>query len=123
MKASLPSDTATKQDVKDLKTDLKKLEERLDEKFDKKLDTRLKENNIILKLDLKEYIDERLYAFENRINFKFDKLFTRIDPLLGEIETAREDRVITTNNISQLQKTSKDHGVRIRKVEVAIKTT
>lgn len=76
-----------------------------------------------------EYLDSRLDRFEDLINVKFmdfeqkmdrrmteiitstlDKLYRRIDPLLGEIEDNREDRIISTEKLE-------DHEKRLKKLE------
>ena len=71
----------------------------------------------------KDHLDERFNEFEGVINGRFDefedrlkrelgetitnamdKLYTRIDPLLSELEDRRLDRDITTEQIRNLDK-------------------
>ena len=57
-------------------------------------------------------INGRFDEFEDRLDQKLDdkltkamdKLYTRIDPLLSELENSRDDRTITTDQIANLDR-------------------
>jgi hypothetical protein len=67
----------------------------------------------------------RFDEFEGRIERKVDEtisksmnqLYTRIDPLLSEIENNRIDRVLTTDQLQTLKRRADNHERRIKKLE------
>lgn len=66
-------------------------------------------------------VELRFDAFERKvkdlITTAMDKLYTRIDPILSEVENARVDRVMSTESIENLRRTTRDHEKRITKLE------
>lgn len=92
-----------------LKGELKSFEDRLD----KKIDTLEK----MLNLEIVSSILDARQRLEKKFSEAIDKIFTRIDPLLGEIPTAREDRTITTYRLTKLQETVSNHEERLKEIE------
>jgi len=89
----------------------------------------MKKKNSPSDLVTKQYFDE---ALDIRFSFFKDEViremkeiitennsmfFTRIDPILAEIETARQDREITTDQIQRINLKHDDHERRITKLE------
>lgn len=99
------------------------LDKTLDRRF-KEVDKKFKdiEKRIDLKLaiqtaDLREEMNKQSEDLKSSWTKIMDKFYQRINPLLIEIETASEDRTITTNDIGELKITTKNHEKRLQKLE------
>ncbi len=103
---------ATKEDLKRFATkeELHETEKRLEENLDKKIGERIAASQEVFRKEIDyrfavmmEHMDDRFRTFESRI-------ITLIDPILREIETRQEDRLLTTTQLA-------DHENRITKLE------
>lgn len=80
----------------------------------------------------KGYLKEELGILETRINIKFDKLkreiddnaqkyrdqvLTKIDGVMGQLETLREDSLIGAHQTRELRKQVDDHEKRLVQLE------
>lgn len=91
------SPSATKDDIKTLKTEVK---------------TDIKN----LRKDILS-LEEKIENLDEKFDKKFDQVLTRLDPVIAEIENAREDRVLGTYQTSQLRKDVDEHEKRITTLE------
>lgn len=88
------------------------LEEKLD-KLEKKIDKKLVglEGEINVKLEsLKGEVDE------NAKNYR-DQILTKLDEVMGELQTGREERTLETHQYSELVEEVTGHEKRIKKLE------
>lgn len=60
--------------------------------------------------DLKKEIDEKAQGYR-------DQILTKLDGVMGELQTIREDNVIGTHQTSQLREEVDNHEKRIRNLE------
>ena len=67
--------------------------------------------------DLKYFFDELRHEFKEELKKYRDENMTRLDEVMGELQTIREDNTIGTYQIRELQKEVDDHETRIRTVE------
>ncbi|MFN4212651.1 MAG: hypothetical protein ACK4FL_01645 [Microgenomates group bacterium] len=116
-----------------LKQELKNLETRLTRKFLTKEDAKkfatkddlkgFATKKDIERLPTREEIEFRLSQFKEEIiemlrKFR-DDIYTKIDPILQEVVTAREEREVSNHRISTLDEKLENHEVRITKLEKA----
>jgi hypothetical protein len=89
------------------KKDIQELEERMDRKFATKDDLKAfatKDDLNLLRLEVNEKIDIAFDQLKNLLSSFADKMYSRIDPILKEIEDHREDRALVSNAINSLDK-------------------
>ncbi|GEM_PF-3415336 len=60
--------------------------------------------------EVKQEIDEKAKEYR-------DQILTKLDGVMGELESMREDAVIGTHQISELRKQGADHEKRIKRLE------
>ena|SRR3989344_4095085 len=91
-------------------------DKKMDERFgayDKKMDERF--DNYEVRIDLK--LDSFKREVEDSIQKGIDRVLTRIDPILAEVENAKIDRDLSTEQMEQVKRKVKDHEKRITKLE------
>ena len=72
-----------------------------------------------------EYLDVKLSLFKDEIinevkdivTESTSKLYTRIDPLLSELEDRRLDRELSTVQLQEIKGQADNHELRIKKLE------
>lgn len=97
MKRSTLKDPATKQDIATVKENI----------------SAVKENIRELKNELEEKIETSGAKFR-------DDILTRLDDVMGQLESLREDRELGIHQTSELREDVDDHEKRIKKIEKAI---
>jgi len=90
---------------KSLRVELVRLEERLEKKFVTKFDLQ----------ETEERIDKNATKYKNEI-------LTKLDGIIGEQETMREDRTIGAYQTSELREKAENHEKRITNLEHIQKT-
>src|SRR5579871_4882950 len=70
-----------------------------------------------MRAEIQEAIDKQSEELKSIWTKTMDELYQRIDPLLEEIVTAREDRTIATRDTEEMKATLKDHEKRLQKLE------
>ena len=86
---------------------LDKLEQRIDGKFDnqeKKFDSKLDKLEQRLGVKLTEELDNQEQKFEVKLTEFKSEFFEKIDPILEEVKTARDERPLIINRIEKLEK-------------------
>lgn len=82
-------------------TDLNKIEVLLDQKLEEKLDQKLEEK-----------FNEKLKYFPTK-----DEFFKRMDQIMGELQTIREEMTIGFAQIDRHAEEIEEHEVRLSKIE------
>lgn len=102
--------------IKDFENLNKKMDKRFDQVFKEIVRTQkwLRLEIMSNTIDARKRIEENLYKFK-------DELFTRIDPILTEVENARIDRELSTEQTEDIKNTIKKLQERISKLESRIK--
>lgn len=101
--------------VDDLQNEIIRLESKMDERF--RLQSKL------LRLDIKMGIDESFLRFEEvLIQFRND-IYTRLDPLIKDLEKRQEEGIIASEQYARQQKRLDNHGQRIAQLETSHKTS
>ncbi len=95
--------------TEELKKQLEALEERLDEK--------LKMYLKIARLDTTIIVNQAVDKLTKVVATFTDKTITRFDPLLEELETRREDRIIATKDTYEIKQRLDNLENRTTKVE------
>ncbi len=108
--------TSDKHNQPATKTDIEGLETRFDIKFkglETRFDIKLKglETRFDIKLDrLKEGIDDNAKKYR-------DDVLTKLDGVMGELQTMREENTIGTYQIGELKERVDDHEKRVTRLE------
>ncbi|MBA3723484.1 MAG: hypothetical protein H0W89_01140 [Candidatus Levybacteria bacterium] len=103
MKHTSQSDYVTKQDLQEaLRVSREELLRDLLPAIDARMDIKF------------ESMERRI---EDRARARHSEVLTRFDSWAGELETARGDRVLTSNKVIQLSDKVSDHEKRLKKLE------
>lgn len=81
--------------------------------LEQKIDGKFRMQNETLSLRIAFEVEQKVKAAEERLHQHFDQAITKLDPLLGEIRTARQERAFMSARLT-------DHGDRLEKLESVV---
>lgn len=102
------------------KRDLSLLKNRLDKKIDQVIKELEKSQKIIRFEVMSNTLDAR-QKLEKQIHDLKDDMFTKIDPILKEVEDARVDRELSTEQAEEFKSKIKELETKVKRLEAANK--
>ena len=70
-----------------------------------------------LRAEIKLNTDEILVKVDENARKYKDQILSKMDEVMGELQTIREDNIIGTHQTSELRRQTDDHEKRIKKLE------
>lgn len=82
-----------------------------------------REDLLILKGELENKLSDLEQKIDSKAQGYRDEILTKLDGVMGELETMRQENTIGTHQISNLQEASENHEKRIKHLEKIQQTT
>lgn len=85
----------------------------------------MRKSNLLLdpvtKLELKDELERIVRQIDGKNRGYRDEILTKLDTVVGELTTAREERTIQNYHVRQVRSTTENHEKRISKLEKSAK--
>ena len=99
------------------KTGMKQEFTAFEKRMDRKMDNRFELQGKVFRLELKLSLQETTEQVRKMLQELRNDFFTKVDPLFKNLEVARQDRIIASDQSSKLRKRVDNHEKRIKKLE------